>query len=160
MYYTEVETDLCKMILFGDKGGITRLHMIVENDRRVLKIPDDYIRNDAFFEKAQKQLIEYAKGQRKTFDLKLNPKGTEFQKKCWQALCAIPYGETRTYKEIAIALGNDKAFRAVGMANNKNPIPVIIPCHRVIGTNGKLTGFAFGFEIKQDLLTLEKEKSQ
>lgn len=158
MYYTEFETDLCKMILFGDKGGITRLHMIVEDDRRGLKIPDDYIRNDAFFEEAKKQLIEYAKGQRKSFDLKLNPKGTDFQKKCWQALCNIPYGETRTYKEIAIAVGNEKASRAVGMANNKNPIPVIIPCHRVIGANGKLTGFAFGLDIKQEMLNLENGK--
>lgn len=155
MYYTEIETDLCKMILFGDKGGITRLHMIVEEDMRGLKIPDDYIRNDAFFEEAKKQLIEYAKGQRKTFNLKLNPKGTDFQKKCWQALCNIPYGETRTYKDIAIAVGNEKASRAVGMANNKNPIPVIIPCHRVIGVSGKLTGFAFGLRVKQEMLNLE-----
>jgi methylated-DNA-[protein]-cysteine S-methyltransferase len=158
MYYTEFETDLCKMILFGDKGGITRLHMIVEDDRRGLKIPDDYVRNDAFFEEAKKQLIEYAKGQRKSFDLKLNPKGTDFQKKCWAALCNIPYGETRTYKDIAIEVGNEKASRAVGMANNKNPIPVIIPCHRVIGVSGKLTGFAFGLGIKQEMINLEGGK--
>lgn len=106
---------------------------------------------------AFKQLKEYFEGRRKTFDLPLNPKGTDFQKKVWQALCEIPYGETRTYKQIAEQCGNPKASRAVGMANNKNPIGIVIPCHRVIGANGALTGYAGGLDKKQKLLNLEKK---
>ena len=85
------------------------------------------------------------------------PQGTDFQKRVWEALIQIPYGETRTYKEIAAAAGNPKASRAVGMANNRNPIPIIIPCHRVIGTNGSLTGYAGGLKVKEYLLKLERE---
>ena len=105
---------------------------------------------------ACRQLSEYLKGERKTFDLPLNPKGTDFQKCVWQALCDIPYGETRTYKQIAEAIGNPKAVRAVGMANNRNPITIIVPCHRVIGANGKLVGYGGGLEMKEFLLRLEK----
>ena len=105
---------------------------------------------------ACRQLSEYLKGERKTFDLPLNPKGTDFQKCVWRALCDIPYGETRTYKQIAEAIGNPKAVRAVGMANNRNPITIIVPCHRVIGANGKLVGYGGGLEMKEFLLRLEK----
>ena len=105
---------------------------------------------------ACRQLSEYLKGERKTFDLPLNPKGTDFQKCVWRALCDIPYGETRTYKQIAEAIGNPKAVRAVGMANNRNPITIIVPCHRVIGANGKLVGYGGGLEMKEILLRLEK----
>ena len=90
------------------------------------------------------------------FDLPLDPIGTEFQKKVWQALKEIPFGETRSYGEIAKLIGNEKASRAVGMANNKNPIAIIIPCHRVIGANGKLVGYAGGLDLKEKLLKLEK----
>ncbi len=85
----------------------------------------------------------------------LAPKGTDFQKKVWQALCEIPYGETFSYKKVAQKIGNEKACRAVGMANNKNPIAIIVPCHRVIGENGKLVGYAGGLEVKKKLLVLE-----
>ena len=101
------------------------------------------------------QLDEYFRGARKNFDLPLNPAGTEFQRKVWDALLAIPYGETRTYREIAEAAGCPRGFRAVGMANNKNPIAIIIPCHRVIGSNGKLVGYAGGLGRKEALLALE-----
>ncbi len=101
------------------------------------------------------QIKEYIHGQRKSFDLPLNPNGTEFQKKVWKALTEIPYGEIRSYKEIASSVGNEKASRAVGMANNKNPIPIIIPCHRVIGSNKKLVGYAGGLDLKEKLLNLE-----
>lgn len=107
-------------------------------------------------ERAIKQVTEYLEGKRTTFDLPLKVQGTEFQQKVWNALCEIPYGETRSYKQIAIAIGNPKAVRAVGLANNRNPIPIIIPCHRVIGHNGKLVGYAGGLAIKQTLLDLEK----
>ena len=104
---------------------------------------------------AETQLAEYFSGKREVFDLPLAPKGTPFQKSVWHALCDIPYGETRTYGEIARVVGNEKASRAVGMANHRNPIPVIIPCHRVIGANGTLTGYAGGLERKTLLLRLE-----
>lgn len=103
-----------------------------------------------------KQLEEYFDGKRKTFDLPIAPQGTEFQKKVWNALKEIPFGETRSYGEIAKVIGNEKAARAVGMANNKNPIMIIIPCHRVIGANGKLVGYAGGIDVKERLLNLEK----
>lgn len=106
--------------------------------------------------KAAMQLNEYLEGKRNSFDLPLNPKGTEFQKKVWAALCDIPYGETRSYKQIAECVGNPKACRAVGMANNKNPIMIFIPCHRVVGSDGSLTGYAGGLDMKEKLLSLEK----
>ena len=106
---------------------------------------------------AVKELEEYFQGKRKVFTVPCVPKGTDFQKRVWEALIQIPYGETRTYKEIAAAAGNPKASRAVGMANNRNPIPIIIPCHRVIGTNGSLTGYAGGLKVKEYLLKLERE---
>lgn len=107
-------------------------------------------------QEAAKQLEEYFKGERKKFDLPLNLKGTEFQKKVWEALKQIPYAQTRSYKEIAIMIGNKNASRAVGMANNKNPCPIVVPCHRVIGSNGSLVGYALGLDIKKKLLDLEK----
>ncbi len=105
---------------------------------------------------AAAQLTEYLEGRRKKFDLPLNPKGTEFQKKVWKALCDIPYGETRSYKQVAEAVGNPKGPRAVGMANNRNPIIIFIPCHRVIGANGSLVGYGGGLDVKEKLLSLEK----
>lgn len=107
--------------------------------------------------RAINELNDYLDGKRSSFDLQLEPNGTEFQKKVWNALKEIPYGETRSYGEIAKAIGNEKASRAVGMANNKNPIAIIIPCHRVIGANGKLVGYAGGLDIKEKLLQLEKD---
>lgn len=101
------------------------------------------------------QLIEYFAKNRRIFTLPLAPEGTNFQMRVWQALCEIPYGETQSYKEIAKIIGNPNGARAVGMANNKNPIPIVIPCHRVIGSNGKLVGYAGGLKIKEYLLNLE-----
>ena len=101
------------------------------------------------------QINEYLDGSRKTFNFPYELRGTEFQKKVWTELCKIPYGETRTYKDIAVAIGNPKASRAVGMANNKNPIIIAVPCHRVIGANGSLTGYAGGLGMKAALLSLE-----
>lgn len=106
--------------------------------------------------KAVLQLKEYFAGERFEFDLPLEPKGTAFQQMVWQELCKIPYGELKCYEDIAIQIGNPKACRAVGMANNKNPIPIIIPCHRVVGKNGALVGYAYGTEIKKKLLEIEK----
>jgi len=107
---------------------------------------------------AAKQLEEYFSGKRKRFDLPLNPNGTDFQRTVWKALSDIPYGKTKTYKQIAEKIGNPKACRAVGMANNKNPIWIVIPCHRVIGADGTLTGYGGGINMKKRLLELEKGK--
>ena len=105
---------------------------------------------------AYRQLSEYLKGERKGFDLPLLIKGTTFQQQVWKALLEIPYGETRSYKQIAVAIGNPKAVRAVGMANNRNPLLIVVPCHRVIGADGKLVGYGAGIEKKEFLLRLEK----
>ncbi|MDM1291813.1 methylated-DNA--[protein]-cysteine S-methyltransferase [Acinetobacter indicus] len=107
---------------------------------------------------AQQQLNEYFQGQRQTFELPLDFEGTEFQKKVWQALLNIPFGETRSYRQIAEQVGSPKAVRAVGAANGQNPISIIAPCHRVIGSSGKLVGFAGGLDNKEILLKLEQQQ--
>jgi methylated-DNA-[protein]-cysteine S-methyltransferase len=103
----------------------------------------------------ERQLREYFAGKRKRFDVKMDFAGTEFQRKVWQALLAIPFGETRSYGDIARQVGNPAAVRAVGAANGRNPISIIAPCHRVVGSTGKLTGFAGGLAVKAQLLALE-----
>ena len=116
--------------------------------------------NSPILKKAVKQLDEYFAGKRLNFELPLSPKGTAFQKSVWKVLQGIPHGKTVSYLDIAKQLGDVKAVRAVGMANGKNPIAIVIPCHRVIGANGKLTGYAGGLERKQWLLELESKKEQ
>lgn len=110
----------------------------------------------AVSDKAFEQINEYFEGKRKTFDFLIKAEGTDFQKKVWRALCDIPYGETRSYKGIAQAVGSPKACRAVGMANNRNPISFAVPCHRVIGADGSLVGYGGGLELKQKLLEMER----
>ena len=105
---------------------------------------------------AEKQIVEYFSGRREAFDLPLAAEGTAFQKIIWEALRKIPYGETRSYKQVAEMIGKPNASRAVGMANNKNPILLVTPCHRVIGSNGKLVGYAAGLGVKEKLLELER----
>jgi len=100
-------------------------------------------------------LNEYFDEKRQQFDFPIHMKGTEFQIKVWQALMTIPYGSTCSYKDIAVKIGNSKASRAVGMANNKNPLIIVVPCHRIIGANGSLVGYACGLHVKEDLLRLE-----
>ena len=104
-----------------------------------------------------RQLAEYLQGKRKSFNVKLSLKGTEFQKSVWEQLLNIPYGETRSYGEIAALIGNAKASRAVGMACNRNPVMIIVPCHRIIGKKGCLTGYAAGIDLKEKLLDMEME---
>ena len=110
-----------------------------------------------FLRKVAKEVKEYLNGKRKTFDIPLKLYGTDFQWSVWKALLMIPYGETRSYREIAEQIGNAKACRAVGMANHWNPIAIIVPCHRVIGSDGSLTGFGGGLTLKQQLLELEQQ---
>lgn len=119
----------------------------------------DWVRDDAILREAREQLAAYFAGERRTFELELKPAVTGFRARVLKALLAIPYGETRSYKEVALALGNAAAVRAVGSANGSNPIPVVIPCHRVIGSNGALTGFGGGLERKRFLLDLERRHS-
>lgn len=132
-------------------GSITDLFIV--KDKR----PENFAGYETpVLKEAKKQLMEYFAGFRKQFYLPLAPEGTEFQKTVWAVLCKIPYGETRSYKQVAAAIGRPNAYRAVGMANRNNPVMIITPCHRVIGSNGKLVGFAAGLDIKEKLLNFEK----
>ncbi|MDR0337166.1 MAG: methylated-DNA--[protein]-cysteine S-methyltransferase [Planctomycetaceae bacterium] len=110
--------------------------------------------------RAARQIEEYLNGQRTEFDLPLKPEGTEFQRAVWKALLTIPYGTTKSYRDIAEQINSPKAYRAVGMANHQNPITIIIPCHRVIGSDGSLTGYGGGLKLKQQLLDLEKNNNK
>ena len=143
-----IDTPVGKMYLKSDGENITELKFgSCENDS-----PDEVLI------KAKTELEEYFAGARKSFTLPLRPEGTGFQRSVWRALCEIPYGETSTYSQIAEKIGNKKACRAVGMANNRNPIAIIIPCHRVVGANGSLTGYAGGLDKKEFLLELEAQR--
>ena len=138
-------------------GSVT----LVEEDGALLAISTHHVyegicQETTLIKEAHQQLSEYLKGERKSFDLPLRMKGTDFQQRVWNALLDIPYGETRSYKQIAEAIGNPKAVRAVGMANNRNPLLIVVPCHRVIGADGKLVGYGAGIEKKEFLLRLEK----
>ena len=138
------ETALVAVIWENENPNRVRLAELVENPQHPILL------------KTVQQLNEYFQGKRQKFDLPLDFEGTEFQQKVWQALLTIPFGETRSFKQIAEQVGNVKAVRAVGAANGKNPISIIAPCHRVVGANGKLVGFAGGLENKNILLKIEK----
>lgn len=153
MYYDIYENKHYKILLTGDSNGLTNLYF--DNGSREIAISPEWERKEDYFIDAKQQITEYFNGTRTEFNLKLNPKGTEFQKKVWEELSNIPYGELRAYKDIAVAIGNPKASRAIGMANNRNPIPLIIPCHRVVGSNNKLIGYAYGLDLKTDLINHE-----
>lgn len=134
---------------------------IIEKNNKIYAITIDdkyeYIQEEtALIKEAARQLNEYFKGERKIFNLPLDLSGTSFQIKVWQELLKIPYGKTVSYKNIAVAINNSKACQAVGMANNKNRIMIVVPCHRVIGSNKKLVGYAGGLKLKEYLLDLEK----
>ncbi len=157
MYYHIIESPTGPILLAGDEEGLKHLIFLKgkSKDKDKFKIPDGWVENKKFFREISRQLEAYFAGELKSFDVKLAPEGTEFQKAVWNALKEIPYGETRTYKDIAESIGNPKAYRAVGLANNRNPIAIIVPCHRVIGADGKLTGYAGGLDVKEFLLKLE-----
>ena len=156
------ETALGRVGIAESEGKITHLFFEGENfpekEKQEKKAPERYEEKESpVLFNASKQLKEYFAGKRKEFDLPLAPAGTEFMIRVWKALQAIPYGETRSYQEIAAMTGNSKACRAVGMANNRNPIAIMIPCHRVIGANGDLVGYGGGMDKKIFLLALEKK---
>lgn len=158
--YTQFQTPLCEVILVGNDTGITHLHLCTGEGKRAFTIQPEWRRDDAFFEDATAQVQAFMAGRQKAFHLKLNPAGTDFQKRVWAELTRIPFGELRSYTEIARGIGNEKAARAVGMANSKNPIPLIIPCHRVVGSTGALTGFAHGLAMKSKLIELEQTPNE
>jgi methylated-DNA-[protein]-cysteine S-methyltransferase len=143
----EVAADVTVRLVAGPEGlRAIRFHAAAE--------PADGARN-ALLEETARQLQRYFAGEAREFDLPLDMQGTEFQKRVWRELLAIPYGETRGYGELAAAMGAPKAVRAVGAANGANPIPIVVPCHRVIGASGKLVGYGGGLELKRRLLELE-----
>ncbi|MDO4165945.1 MAG: methylated-DNA--[protein]-cysteine S-methyltransferase [Eubacteriales bacterium] len=139
-----------------NEGRITNLYL-QQGDPSMVSMQNNVQHSDLLYE-AYKQLEEYFRGNRKQFDLPLHYAGTPFQRQVWSELQNIPYGETRCYEDIAIGIGNEKAVRAVGQANNRNPIMIIVPCHRVIRKNGEIGGFGCGIEVKEYLLNLEKGK--
>ncbi len=146
------DTKIGKMEVRYSDGYITYLKFALADADLDKSVPN------ALSDKAILQVNEYLNGNRTEFDLPLKLIGTTFQKKVWQALCEIPYGKTVSYKDIAKRIDNPKAVRAVGMANNKNRIVIVIPCHRVIGSNGKPVGYAGGLDVKQKLLAIERSK--
>jgi len=157
MYYTRYESNLAPIVLVGDEKGLARLYFDIPDAKKKLDINEKWEYNDSFFDDVKSELNAYFEGKRDAFSVKLNPAGTPFQKRVWAALKQIPYGQTRTYSEIAANAGSPRASRAAGSANGKNPIPLIIPCHRVIGASGRLTGYAFGIELKKKLLEIEEK---
>ena len=137
---------------------------IVEENQQIIqisfgenKLENVQTQQTQLIKQKYEQITQYLEGKRKEFNVPINPKGTPFQQKVWKALLTIPYGKTSSYQEIAQKIGNPKGSRAVGMANHNNPIAIIIPCHRVIGKNGKLVGYAGGITIKEKLLKLEQK---
>jgi len=158
MYYCYLETPIGDLLLVGDEQALSLVGFPEGSMRR--EPASDWIYSDKPFAAARQQLTAYFAGELKSFDLKLNPGGTAFQMQVLDELQKIPYGVTASYGDIAKRIGRPKAVRAVGAANGRNPIPIIIPCHRVIGSTGKLTGFGGGIPTKKALLRLELEHSQ
>jgi methylated-DNA-[protein]-cysteine S-methyltransferase len=155
MYYDYLDTGLIgTLTLVGDGDGLR--HIEFEKEKRALTIERQWQQKPSFFEPVKAQLRAYFRGELKRFELALAPQGTAFQLRVWEALKEIPYGQVASYGDIAKAIGNPKAVRAVGGANARNPIPIIIPCHRVIGSDGSLTGFGGGLETKRRLIDLER----
>lgn len=156
LYYKFMDSPVGKLKLVANERGIVAI--LWQNDKPHRVRLDDLFEGVEFplLIKAEKQLQEYFSGHRKSFSMPLDMRGTPFQKQVWTALLDIPFGETRSYGELAKQIGYPAASRAVGAANGRNPISIIVPCHRVIGSSGSLTGFAGGLEIKARLLALER----
>ena len=154
MWYDHFDTPIGRLLLAGDDAGLR--HIDFERGRYPTPVGDDWERRPRAFGEVRAQLAAYFAGQLTAFDLQLAPRGTPFQLAVWQELRAIPYGATTSYGEIARRLGSGTASRAVGAANGRNPLPIVVPCHRVIGADGSLTGFGGGLPLKQRLLALEQ----
>jgi methylated-DNA-[protein]-cysteine S-methyltransferase len=154
--YKTIKSPVGLLKLIASDKGLAAILWENDNPKRVRLNPLSEDKNHPVLLETERQLNNYFAGNLKEFSLKLDAEGTDFQKNVWEALRTIPYGETRSYGQIAKQIGNPKAVRAVGAANGKNPISIVVPCHRVIGSNGKLTGFAGGLETKACLLNIEK----
>lgn len=152
-YFCEMPAPIGPLRLAADRHGLRDIWF--HADRRPKAVPPSWIQAAEPLEFAQRQLEEYFAGQRQTFDLPLHPHGTAFQMQVWLELADIPFGETISYAELARRIGQPLAVRAVGAANGRNPLPIVLPCHRVIGSNGSLTGFGGGLPTKQWLLSME-----
>jgi methylated-DNA-[protein]-cysteine S-methyltransferase len=154
MSYAQIESPVGPLLLAADEQGLRQIEFVKGKTR-----PDSAWREDrAALRETIHQLRAYFAGELEDFDLPLVPEGTPFQLGVWKRLCEIPYGTTISYGELARRIGNPNASRAVGLANGSNPIPIVIPCHRVIGSNGKLTGYGGGLPIKEKLLALERRQ--
>jgi methylated-DNA-[protein]-cysteine S-methyltransferase len=152
-YYTTFDSPIDELLLVGDGEALARLHMV--GSRHPVEVNPAWRRDDDAFSDVRVQLDEYFAGERREFSIPLAMVGGEFELRVWDALQSIPYGETASYGEIAAEIGSPGAARAVGLANGRNPIAVIVPCHRVIGADGSLTGYGGGLERKRLLLELE-----
>lgn len=149
MEFLVFDTPLGQMALAEESGALTRLFLPGEGIPRLVS------RETPLLSKGRDEILAYLRGERRSFDLPLDPMGTPFQQAVWAELRRIPYGETRSYGQVAAGIGKPKAVRAVGQANHRNPLPIFIPCHRVIGASGKLTGYGGGLDLKEKLLELE-----
>lgn len=153
MLYCRVPGPVGTLLLAGDEAGLRRLEF--ERPGQPWSVEEGWLERPRAFAETARQLEEYFRGRLRDFDLPLAPEGTPFQFRVWKALRRIPYGETRSYLDVAQSLGAPRAVRAVGAANGRNPIAIVIPCHRVIGSNGALTGYGGGIDVKARLLALE-----
>lgn len=144
------QTAIGRIGIAAENGRVTNLYFETDSVPQNVESAETDVIKEAF-----RQLDAYLAGRLETFSVPLAPYGTDFMRAVWRALCCIPYGKTASYKEIALAAGSPKAARAVGLANNRNPIPLFIPCHRIIGANGKLVGYRGGLKLKEKLLALE-----
>lgn len=154
MYYCYLETPIGELLLAGNEDALRLIGFPSGSMRQTPR--EGWTYSEAPFKEARKQLAEYFAGRRQSFDLPLDPDGTPFQRSVLQALQDIPYGATASYGEVAERIGRPRAARAVGAANGRNPLPIVIPCHRVVGSNGDLTGFGGGLDTKKRLLELEQ----
>lgn len=161
VYYSKFETPLGKIRMAFSCDKVVKISFSNEDDDQFFiflsKYFDKVVKAEKVPERYEQEIIDYLDGKLKEFHIPIELKGTPFQVKVWKELLKIPYGETRSYKEISIAIGREKAFRGIGQACSRNPIPLIVPCHRVIGSNGELVGYAGGIELKEKLLNMEEK---
>lgn len=155
MIYTIIDSPVGELLLSGDGSRLSRLSFLGAGARRPPSPSPAWRRDPDAFTEVRDQLQQYFAGDRRIFDIELDLQGTEWERRVWDALLRIPYGETRTYGAIARELGTVRASRAVGLANGRNPVAIVVPCHRVIGADGRLTGFGGGLDRKRSLLDLE-----
>lgn len=156
MNYAQIESPVGPLLLVADDGGLRQILFV--NGRHPVRPDASWKEDQKPLKETIRQLNAYFAGKLEQFDLPLAPEGTPFQLEVWRRLSEIPYGQTISYGELARRIGNPNASRAVGLANGSNPIPIVIPCHRVIGSNGKLTGYGGGLPIKEKLLALERRQ--